>query len=429
MQFIKRNRIWIVLVLLIVPIALRGLWFYYWFPAHSVVKFPDYASNTLPQPPISTLAPEQVTASVGKVVVVDFEHGNQFTRSEIDSFVAELTRRGARVEFASGEPSLATRLKYATAYVVFSPDAAFSLADVNLVRNFVNSGGRLIVFTDPTRGTSVYDSNTGITTDLPDADAANNLLAPFGISVKNDYLYNLVKSEGNFRNVLFKTFALNAVTAGLGQVAFYGAHSVEAADGTPLIVGDENTYSSLTDSAGSGRAAAALSTDGNVLVLGDFSFLVPPYNTVAPFAGLQNALLLTSTKLVISDTAPADGDLLVMGNLTPARDLLPYIVPFSLGLDDESTVVIPGFGTVSRTGIGLLLYLHTPARNTLIVLTDKPEDLPTMIGLLSSGDLSSCVIQNNIGVCSIGSGTIDNSESTGESTPAPVESPTSTPSG
>jgi len=44
------------------------------------------------------------------------------------------------------------------------------------------------------------------------------------------------------------------------------------------------------------------------------------------------------------------------------------------------------------------------SRNTLILLTDLPEDLPTLINLLSSGDLSSCVTQGDIGVCSIGSG-------------------------
>jgi hypothetical protein len=453
MEFIKRYRTWIVLVLLIVPIALRGLWFYHWFPTLSSVKFPDFASNTIPQPPISTVAPEQITTSAGKVVVVDFLHSNQFAPSEIDSFVAALTRRGARVEIASGDPPLATRLKYASAYVVFSPTYALSVEEVNLVRNFVASGGRLVIFTDPTRGTSGFDYNSGAYFNLPDADAANNLLAPFGISVNNDYLYNLVRSEGNFRNVLFADFGSNPITGGLNQLAFYGTHSVEAGNGTRLIVGDENTFSSLTDSAGPGMAAAALSADGNVLVLGDFSFLIPPYNsvadnqilirniadyalggirthsvadfpyvfdrtvyvvptgglqitadTLAPFAGLQNALRATSTSLVMRTAAPAEGDLLVTGSLTPGEDLVPYIGPFHLGLDDPSTIVIPDLGTVSRSGVGLLLYRHTPTRNTLILLTDLPDDLPALINLLSSGDLSSCVIQGDIGVCSIGYG-------------------------
>jgi len=285
-----------------------------------------------------------------------------------------------------------------------------------------------------------------------------------------------VKSEGNFRNVLFGNFGNDAITDGVSQLAFYGVHSVEAGNGAPLVIGDENTVSSLNDSAGAGMAAAALSADGNVLVLGDFSFLIPPYNTVAdnqilirniadyalggtrthsvadfpyvfdrtvsvvptgglqmtaetlaPFAGLQNALRATSTTLVMRTEAPAEGDLLVIGSLTPGEDLLPYIEPFHLNLDDSSKIVIPDFGIVDRAGIGLLLYQHTPTRNTLILLTNLPEDLPTLINLLSSGDLSSCVTQGDIGVCSIGYGGSYYAEPTGE--PVPVEMLTPTPSG
>ena len=466
MVFIKRYRYWIFLVLMVLPIAMRGLWFYHWFPAHSTAKTPDFANNIVPAPPISTLSPDQASTNAGTVVLVDTLHGNQFSPSEIDSFSNALTRRGARIEYANKDIPLVTQLKYTNAYVVFSPNVSFSAEEVNLVRNFVANGGRLILFTDPTRGTFEYDYNRDVNINLPDVNAANNLLAPFGISVNNDYLYNLEKSEGNFRNVLFEDFSTNAVTSGMNQLAFYGVHSVEAGNGTPLIVGNENTYSSLTDSAGRGMAVAAVSEDGNVLVLGDFSFLIPPYNTVVdnqilirnianyaldgtrahsvadfpyvfdrtvylvptggfqmtaetltPFASLQNALLATSTKLVMRSEAPAEGDLLVIGSLTPGEDLLSYIEPFHLGLDEPGIVVIPEFGTVSSQGVGLLLYLHTPLRNTLILLTELPEDLPTLIDQLSSGDLSSCVTQGDIGVCSLGYGGSYYAEPTEESIP------------
>lgn len=48
-----------------------------------------------------------------------------------------------------------------------------------------------------------------------------------------------------------------------------------------------------------------------------------------------------------------------------------------------------------------MLYKPGLVSNTLILLTDLPEDLPTLLSLLASGDMSACVIQNNIGVCSI----------------------------
>jgi hypothetical protein len=485
MDFIKRYRIWIVLALLIVPVTLRGLSFYHGFVIRPKVLSPHFATNTLPEPPISTSAPEQIAIRTGKVVIMDFLHSNQIAPSDMSTFVSALTKRGTRVEISNGDLPLATQLKYASAYLVFSPSTPFSAEEVNLVRNFVTRGGRLMVFADPTRSLISYDYTSGSTINQPDADSANNLLAPFGISINNDYLYNLVKSEGNFRNVLFSTFGKNTLTSDLTQVAFYGVHSVDAGSGKPLIIGDKDTYSSLTDSGGSGMAAAAVSADGNVLVFGDFSFMIPPYNTVAdneilirhiadyalsgtrthnvadfpyvfdrdisvipaggmqinadmlaPLASLQNELLATSTSLVIQAKPPADGDLLVVGSLTPSDDLMSYIGSFHLGLDDTSTIVIPGIGTVSRTGIGLLLYHFTPTRNTLIILTDTPDDLPALIDLLSRGDLSSCVTQGDIGVCSIGSGGSYYTEPTwepplmGTSSPTPSkETPSPAPSG
>ena len=307
-------------------------------------------------------------------------------------------------------------------------------------------------------------------------DFANDLLAPFGLSIRDDYLYNLVKNEGNFRNILFGKFGTNDLTAGLTQVALYGVHSIDTVDGKPLLIGDANTYSSLTDSAGAGMAAAAISADGGVLALGDFTFLFPPYNTVAdnavlidriadfalggtrshsvanfpyvfdrtvyvvptggmrmtadvlgPFANLQTALSVTNTSLLVRGTPPADGDLLVIGTLngdvTTSDDLKSYIEPFDLKLDDPGTIVIPNFGTVDRSGIGLLLYQHTDSRNVLVLLTDTPDDLPSLIDMLASGSLQSCVVQGEVGVCSIGLGNNYFSMPTLESTPAETPTP------
>jgi hypothetical protein len=475
MNFIKRYRYWIALAALVLPILLRVVWFNQGFSIRPKIQSPDYASFTIPQPPISTAVSETIKMTQGKVVVLDYQHTNQFIPDQVDALIGALTQRGARVEIDNGDPSLPVRLKYASTYIVFSPTASFSADEVNTVRNFVANGGRLIVFTDPTHGVTSVDWLSGMPSSTPDVDYANDLLAPFGMSVRNDYLYDLVANEGNFRNVLFGKFGSNALTSDLKKIILYGAHSITSVDGTPLIIGDGDTFSSQTDSAGSGMAAAVLSNDGNVLAIGDFSFLEPPYNTVGdnnilinhiadfalaetrthrvanfpyvfdrtvyvvptggmqmtadvlgPFAGLQKVLSATSTALLIRDVPPADGDLLVIaalkGDIAPSEDLRPYIESFHLGLDDPNKIVIPDFGNVDRAGIGLLLYSHTATRNTLILLTDTPEDLPSLIDLLASGSLDSCVIQGEVGVCSIGSGGSYYAQPTLE--PTPNETPT-----
>jgi len=452
MEILKRNRYWIAMVVLILPALLRGVWFYHGLPSHSKVEQPDYAANVLPQPPVSTPAPENVTLTSGKVVVLDDNHSNQFVPSEVENFISELTKRGARVEVDTGDPSLFTRLRYASAYLIFSPSTYFSAEEVNQLKAFVSQGGRLIVFADPTRGLTSIDYSTGSTYSKPDVDYLNPVLAPYGVAVNKDYLYNLDKHEGNFRNIFFTQFGRHALTDGLSQVVFYGAHSMQTEGGTPLILGDAKTLSSNTD-AGGGLVAAALSGNGNVLVFGDFSFLVPPYNTVAdnnlligriadfalsgshthviadfPYvfdrtvsvvptgklqlgtdilgslASLQKAIEETDIKLEFNPKPDSSTDRLVLGIISPGEDLAPYLEPFDLGMDDPQSITLPDFGTINRAGIGLLLYQHTATRNTLVLLTDSESDLPSLVSSLAAGDLTSCVVHEDVGACAVGSG-------------------------
>jgi hypothetical protein len=452
MQTIKRFRYWIALVVLILPILLRGLWFYHGLPSRSRVEVPDYAANAIPQPPVSTPASEKVTLTAGKVVVLDDFHSNQFVPSEVENFISELTKRGAQVEVDTGDPSLFTRLRYASAYIIFSPSSYFSAEEVNQLKAFVTQGGRLIVFADPTRGLTGIDYLSGSTYSKPDVDYLNPVLAPYGIAVNKDYLYNLDKHEGNFRNIFFAQFGKHALTAGLSQVVFYGVHSMQTEDGTPLILGDDNTLSSNTD-AGGGLVAAALSLDGNVLVFGDFSFLVPPYNSVAdnsllisriadfalsgshshvitdfpyvfdrtlsivptgklqlgtdilrPLASFQKAIEETGITVKFNPKPDSDTDRLVLGTISPGEDLAPYLEPFDLGMDDPQSITLPDFGSITRAGIGLMLYQHTSTRNTLVLLTDSESDLPSLISSLAAADLTSCVVHGDVGVCAVGSG-------------------------
>ena len=65
---------------------------------------------------------------------------------------------------------------------------------------------------------------------------------------------------------------------------------------------------------------------------------------------------------------------------------------------------LPSFGQVSPTGAGFLFYRPGDRRHTLVALADSPEDLPTLIQLLATGDLSTCAISENTAVCGLSSG-------------------------
>jgi len=483
----NRNYIWLALAALVLPILIRLVWFFPGFYIQRTIATPDYASIKLPDAPVSTPQVEEIK-QLGGIVIVDYAHTNQFQPSEIKTLTDALSQRGASVEFAPDETTLSLQLKYASSYVVISPSTAFSSDDIRLIRDFVSRGGRLAVFTDATRGQVMYDFSGNPVGSAPDINNANPLLEPFGITINGDYLYDLVENEANFRNVYFKSFGKSDLTWGLSKIVLYGTHSLVTDSGLPLFVGDNKTLSSTTDATPTndqkqGWAAGVLSKDGNVLALGDFTFLLPPFNTVAdnstlinniadfllngqrktllanfPYifneatvdvmptsnvqltAGITGALSRLQVRLaetnsglkVIKDN-PTDSNLIVLGTFSSSDDLAKYVEPFNLKLDDTSEYVeIPQIGKLGRSGNGILLFSHTEKGTTLVLLADTVDDVTTLMDTLSSGDLSSCVLQGDIGVCSIGVGgsfSIGGTPSPA-ATPLPGQAPaTATPAG
>ncbi|HET7144925.1 MAG TPA: hypothetical protein VFI68_12980, partial [Anaerolineales bacterium] len=278
---------------------------------------------------------------------------------------------------------------------------------------------------------------------------------PFDITVNNDYLYNVQEHEGNFRNVLFDSFGKNELTFGLKQVALYGTHSIKSPSGLLLLRGTESTLSSIDDAQDPTEGGAALNKDGNVLVFGDFTFLSSPYQnvldnstlidniadfslgsrqtpsianipyiftgsvlqvypssqvqltaeTISAISGLQSSLRMINMSIKLVDEAPRDGDALILGTFSPSDDLLKFTDPFDIELDEFSeTITVKNFGEIGRAGNGLLLYEKNKKGNTLTLLADTSEDLISLLNTVTSGSLYGCVLQGDIGVCSVGYG-------------------------
>jgi hypothetical protein len=307
---------------------------------------------------------------------------------------------------------------------------------------------------------------------------ANPLLEPFGISIDNDYMYNLEKNEGNFRNVFFDKFGKAELTFGLKQVALYGTHSVKSDSGLILLRGTESTFSSVSDAYDPAQGGAAISEDGNVVAFGDFTFLTPPYDHVAdnstlianiadflldgrrapsltnfPYifnqavlqvfptsdvqmtaemvsalSSLQTSLRAVNISMQIVDEKPADGDVLQLETFTSSDDLASISNKFNLNFDEsEDYVTVPGFGNIGRTGNGLLLFNPGKKGNTLVLLSDTLDDLTVLVGVVSSGSLTSCIVQDRSGVCSVGFGGSFSSDESFDGTPVDEGEGTATP--
>lgn len=448
----KRQSITIAILALILPALLRGFWYYRGIPERTAIATPDFASFERPEPSISTPDTEDIEQMEG-TVVIDGYHANQFTLNEIEALTSALRLRGGNIETAADSLTLEILLKTASAFVSVSPSVSFTQYETQLLKDFAERGGKILVFTDATRNMLYYDYITGNPIALGDANAANSLLKHFDISVNNDYLYNTEMNEGNFRNVIFDDFGKNELTFGLDEVAFYGARSIKTDSGMLLLQGADTNLSSLDDAHDPNAGGAALSANGRVAAFGDFTFLSAPYSTytdnatliqnLADFAltgtqkpsldlfpyiftsnsvqvfvspelekdtsmvtalgGMQSALRFLNLDLDFVDEVPSSGDAILIGTFDSTEDFEDYLLKADVEIGDAGISTV-AFGDINSSGNGLLIFEAGKKGNTLVLLAGSPEDVIALIGVASYGSLGTCLTSDQLAVCSVGSG-------------------------
>ncbi len=394
----------------------------------------------LPPPTIASVTSESPVVLVRKgLLVVDAQHANNFAEEEIVSLTSKVASRGFDVEFAGdftplldpslGEPRyhwLASKLRRADSYAVILPRAPFSDREALLIKDFVEKGGKLLLIGDPGR-----------------LHGIDSIAERFGVEFQEDYLYNTQEYDGNFRHIFVSDFQPDELTAGLGTVALYMAGSLRST-GPGLAFTGSNTKSSLQEGA-EGLSPISRGEDRNVLAIADFTFLVPPHDTV-----LDNDRLLSNIADFITDSerlyeltdfpyffddAEQDGvDIVisqpallnsglkvksgletygVSSELTSVEDLGRNTV--FLGLHEDATQVeqyLQAAGVrlddtlgaafaleleLARTGV-LVLDHGQDDRYVLIVLADTPETLAATVAGLVSGEYRGGLVSDFVGV-------------------------------
>lgn len=187
-------------------------------------------------------------------------------------------------EYDGYTTSLDSQLRGAVALVVAAPTFQFAEWEVETVVDFVEKGGRVLLAADPTRPVAPPGDEYDV--DLSDVffpesaiPAVNSLADSLGVVYFDDYLYNLVDNEGNYRNVSVSLGDGDpTLTEGVETVILFASHSLRS-EGQVLLAGDADTRSSLRTGE-SDLAAGVLSAQGCTLALGDLTFLTAPYHTV-----------------------------------------------------------------------------------------------------------------------------------------------------
>lgn len=241
----------------------RSLFFYSGFYSSPEVGESSITRYKALSEPLSTpLPPSDVVVGT---VLIDNSHANEYEDEELTILSGRVTAAGGQVKRTTYSNNLRDELRSAGSFVVIANRVSYDEEELLAVEEFIRKGGRLLIIGEPLR---LYDVNS-----------INSLAGQFGIIYQDDYIYNLVENDGSYLNVIFDDFEEHSLTENLEQIVFQGAHSLRVGEGA-LVMGDENTYSSLREKPGD-VIVAALTTDGRVLALPDMTFLTGPFNTFA----------------------------------------------------------------------------------------------------------------------------------------------------
>jgi hypothetical protein len=362
----KPIRLIIALVMLLVPLAARTLWFYQGtYQRTQPVATPDYLSYTLPKVQISTPMPAPAPAVVAgqkPVVLFDLNHDNFYFLSDVAPLTHEIEQLGGRFEVVESSKTLEDQLKYASSLAVIVPTTEFSTTEILTIQRFVERGGHLLVITDPTLN---FGGGAAANPPVSSVEVANLLLDSYDITFNDDYVYNLTSNEGNFRHVIFSQFAKDPLTRSLSKVVFFSTHSIKTGQ-TALITGDAHSFSSLTDSGG-GLITAAAAQQGKVLAIGNMTFLTNPYYQVAD----NQQLVMNIGKFLVSQ--PQSIDLAEFPHLLsrPVTLLVPASGPINQNLLSTLSTAQNGF-----QGLNLAATLSSKPvdGNDLVVFATMPVD-------------------------------------------------------
>ena len=386
--------------------------------------------------PVAATA-SSVTQVQEGLVLVDDLHLNSFTESEISTLISMVANRGYDVEVidisstVEGQTRLQMleqRLRRATSFAVMLPRASYSEEEIDLVQRFVDKGGKLLLVSDPTRPNRI-----------------NTLAKRFGVEFQPDYLYNTVEYDLNFRHIFVRDFQPAPLTSGLDTIVLYVAGSIRSS-GPGIGFSDTNTKSSLGEAAES-FYPIALGSTSNVLAVADFTFVVPPYNSLlsnqqllsnvadyltdsqrefdlADFPHFYESSLDNSIDIVLgqpsiwniglemrtglsdyglSSRISGEEDLsrntVFLGLYEDSRAVSQYLQAAGISADD--VLSLPFAPELDREDTSIALLHRDRDRYVLVVLADKPAVLSEALGSLFSGTFRNQLVNDYLGLSKV----------------------------
>lgn len=252
-------------------------------------------------------------------VVIDQAHANDFDQAKVQPLYEAFTRAGYQVVF-HGRGDLGPVLEDADAYVVIDPGAEFDEEDTTAMREFTDTGGRVLVLAEPNtvtvqtgfRGASVVERRSRVA----------QIGEAYNLSFRTSYVYNQRENDGNYKHPMASPVGDAAGEAGENVVLFTAARVVSLRGGETILRYPQGSRSSGGDR--TGRFPAAVRT-GNLIAVGDSSFVGTGEYNVADneqFIAYLIEFLLSDERTTETPT-PTE----TAGTATPTETATPTATP------------------------------------------------------------------------------------------------------
>ena len=427
-------------LLLLLPLAalafFLGAYFFFYRGGYDAPPALDIAFEGIVQPTSSQLSFSEVPQIHEGTLIIDGAHRNDFTEGEISALLAKITSRGYSVQIM-GEATrfggfrrlnsservklLEQKLRQAGSLVVILPIEPYLPEEADLVEKFLAKGGRLLLIGDPTRKHLI-----------------NSLAERFGITFQPDYLYHIIEYDLNFQNIFVRDFRPDLLTQGLNQIAFYTTGSLKSS-GLGLAYTDGNNRSTLVERI-EPFFPMVKGANGQVLAIGDLTFLVPPQNSILdndrlisniadflttgqrrfdlsdfPYFFQDDVEILLGSSALIGQGTAAKAlltgfqrnsrivgaeditqDTLYLGLYQHASDVAQYLEVAGISIGDS--LRSPFTLNLGKEDTGLMLLHQGVDRKVLVILGDSEDSIINMVEQLASGEFQAGLVSDFVGV-------------------------------
>jgi hypothetical protein len=406
-----RSVIKVILIFIIITVLVKSLFFYrgiYFAPKKSLHNMSIFSTEPEAKKFIDTF--EKTKGSV----LIDKSHENNFENKDIDTLISRINSRNNKMEFLENADDLQSKLRSANSFVIILPKKEFSNEQIDLIKDFSNKNGKLLLIGDPDRKSNI-----------------NSIANNFNIIFSDDYLYNLKENDGNFKFIFLKDFSKNDITKKLNKIAVYTSCQILPSE-RGIAFTDKNTYASSLETNKFAPAVFLNST----LALCDLTFFNQPFNSVFDnnqfISNIADFLTKTDKKFNVADFPyffKENADIVttnlgLSGNAINLKNSLSKAgintnIKRSLNASTDA-IIIELFDDFKATPISIavdensfrindllfdrkdssLIYLSKGNVTILTILANDKKSIEKTIEILESKEISKSLVSDNLAVIS-----------------------------